>query len=365
MNVHERVRRRLISTLAILAIAPLLLGLPACRRASSPKREVVLYSSVDAEIIKPILEVFERKRGIAVRLVGDTEATKTTGLAQRLLNERDNPQADVWWSSEALATVRLAEAGVLAPMPPRKGETDLANWPPELRGSDWEWTGFALRARVFVFNPKKVAPNEVPATLADLCKPAFKGRVGMARPEFGTTRGHVAALRHLAGNAAVDAWLDALKANDLRLYDGNASVVRAIANGEIDLGLTDTDDVLAGLANGWAIAQAYESRGTSAAGSPAGGTPSPEPVTMGLLATGTGALLIPNTVALVKGTRRLESAVALVEFIRSARMERLLAESAWKTWPARADLAKHFPAQAVPTGTLVDWEAVAADANPQ
>ena len=49
-------------------------------------------------------------------------------------------------------------------------------------------------------------------------------------------------------------WAQGLKANGLRLYDGNSSVVRAAANGEIDVGLTDTDDVYSGQKQGWPLA---------------------------------------------------------------------------------------------------------------
>lgn len=342
---------------ALLTLVVALAGLPGCSREPSGT-EVVLYSSVDSEVLKPILAVFERERGVRVLVVGDTEATKTTGLAQRILAERDAPRADVWWSSEALSTARLAAAGALAPLPPAKSEADLSAWPPELRSSGDEWFGFALRARVFVYNPKRLSGAEVPSTLADLTRPALKGRVGMARPEFGTTRGHIAALRHIAGGAAVDAWLGAMEANGVRLYDGNAAVVRGVAMGEIDVGLTDTDDVRAGQANGWSIAQAFERRGTASGG--AGSPPSDNPeARFGVLADGTGALLIPNTVALVKGARHLDAARALIQFIRSNRVERMLAESDWGTMPARPDLASQYPALMVPGGTLVDWEAIA------
>ncbi|MBL8758169.1 MAG: extracellular solute-binding protein [Phycisphaerae bacterium] len=344
-----------LAVLVALVVAGL--GLRGCSREPSAA-EVVLYSSVDSEVLRPIITVFERERGVKVLLVGDTEATKTTGLAQRLLAERDAPRADVWWSSEALSTARLAAAGVLAPLPPAKSEADLSAWPPELRSSGDEWFGFALRARVLVYNPKRLSGAEVPATLADLTRPSLKARVGMARPEFGTTRGHIAALRHIAGGNAVDAWLNAMEANGVRMYDGNASVVRGVAMGEIDVGLTDTDDVRAGQANGWSIAQAFERRGagSSGAGSPSGDSPDAR---FGAIGDGTGALLIPNTVALVKGARHLDAARALIQFIRSDRVERMLAESDWGTMPVRPDLASQYPALMVPGGTLVDWEAIA------
>src|SRR5215203_5848130 len=102
-------------------LCPLLLlpaFLPAgCNRSDSKQSAptLVLYTSVDEPVFKPILAEFEAKTGIKVLVQTDTEATKSAGLAARLEAERDKPRADVWWGNEVFHTIRLAEAGVLAP----------------------------------------------------------------------------------------------------------------------------------------------------------------------------------------------------------------------------------------------------------
>jgi len=52
-----------------------------------------------------------------VKLVTDAEATKTSGLAEKLLAEKDHPAADVYWGNEPFSTINLSDAGVLAPYP--------------------------------------------------------------------------------------------------------------------------------------------------------------------------------------------------------------------------------------------------------
>lgn len=331
----------------------LLLSLGSCSKDDS--NTVVLYSSMDEGAIRPILAEFEKRAGMKVLLVGDTEATKTTGLVTRVMVEKDRPKADVWWSSEALGTMKLSNAGLFAPYTSKGNEADFAGgWPAELRGLDHDWYGLAPRPRVFAYHTGRVAAGDVPRTLADLTQGKFKGRVGMARPEFGTTRGHIDALRLVAGDAAVSAWLDAMKANDLRLYDGNSAVVRAIAHGEIDVGITDRDDVNAGKANGWPVAAAFETRGdvTKAGASP-----------MGLLAVGTGTFMTPSTVAILRGARHVLAATMLVDFILSADTERMLAGSDWASVPVRPAVAREFPALAVPEPLMVDWESVVDSAS--
>lgn len=301
-----------------------------------PARSVVLYTSADDYLVDQVVAAFEQRTGIDVLVVGDTEATKTVGLYQRLLNEKGAAVADVWWSSEPFYTVRLANDGVLAPFTAARAESELGgDWPASMRGAGDMWYGFANRARVLAYDTRKV--TDPPRTLRDLAEPAWRGRVGMARPLFGTTVGHVAALVHLWGEGPTRSWLEAMVANDLRLYDSNSAVVRAIADGEIEIALTDTDDVWVGQEAGWPVGVVYESREL-----PAG-----EPLESGAVPpfVGFGPLTIPNTVARVSGGPNGTEAAELIEFLLSAEGERLIMGSDSRNVPLRADLAAELAAE--------------------
>ena len=86
--------------------------LAGCDRSGSSK-EVVLYTSVDEPVAKPILDEFTKQTGIKVILKTDSEASKTAGLVETLRAEKANPQADVFWDNEPFHTINLAEEGVL------------------------------------------------------------------------------------------------------------------------------------------------------------------------------------------------------------------------------------------------------------
>jgi iron(III) transport system substrate-binding protein len=333
---RELSRRRLLAAMVAGYVGlPLVMagggaGLSGCRRSAGAD-EVVLYSSVDEPRLREVVELYTRERAGRVLLVGDTEATKTTGLLQRLVAERDNPRCDVWWSNEAFSTIGLARQGLLEPLGIATSLRALG-WPKELIGADDQWIGFAQRARVIAYNTDRVSVAAAPTALADLLRPALKDRIGIARPQFGTTRGHVAALVAAHGAEATEAYLGALKANGVRQYDGNSLVVRAVAQGEIDVGLTDTDDVFAGQRNGWPVAYTLERFDASPTGS---GLPS------------IGPLVIPNTVARVRngpasrrapGRPGAERADALVEFLLSDRVEFHLASSEARNIPVRPGL---------------------------
>jgi iron(III) transport system substrate-binding protein len=317
----------------LLVVALLGMALQGCGQSSAaPERRVVLYTSTDAPLLPPILDRFMAETGIRVDVVTDTEATKTTGLADRLVSERGKPRADVWWSNEATTTVALAksgmfEAGIF-------GEKTLpTDWPAMMRGEAGEWAGMALRGRVIAFNTKRAGAGAggrgggqiaAPIRLADFLNPALKGRIGMARPQFGTTRSHIAALVAAHGSERTRAFLAALKANGLRLYHGNSAVVRAIANAEIDVGLTDTDDVIGGVREGWPIGFVFEPAERADVASPA--LPS------------VGALIIPNTVAVLRGAPHPDAARVLADFLVSADVEEMLAASESRNVPVRKAL---------------------------
>jgi hypothetical protein len=71
-----------------------------CKGKKSEPQEVVIYTSLDKVFSQPILEAFEKETGINVLDVYDSEATKTTGLVNRLIAEKDSPRADIFWNSE-------------------------------------------------------------------------------------------------------------------------------------------------------------------------------------------------------------------------------------------------------------------------
>jgi len=243
----RRSRARILRVVGWLLCVALGAGVIACDSKSEssiepvPGGSIVLYVSADDALFRPVIQSFEEKTGIKVQIVGDTEATKTFGLVRRLLDEKEKPKADLFWCSEPIGVIRLADAGVLRQVPA------------SLDPAKPLWLPLAYRSRVIAFHTGRLSADAQPRRLGDLLKPELKGKVGLARPQFGTTRTHMAALLTQFGEEKFEAFLRALKANGARIYDGNSMVVQAIAQGEISAGLTDSDDVQAGKAEKWPV----------------------------------------------------------------------------------------------------------------
>jgi len=84
----------------------------ACNKS---KNEVIVYTTVDQIFSEPILKDFEKETGIKVKAVYDTEETKSTGVLNRLIAEKDNPQCDVFWSGDPVRTIVLKNKGITFP----------------------------------------------------------------------------------------------------------------------------------------------------------------------------------------------------------------------------------------------------------
>ncbi|TVQ54786.1 MAG: extracellular solute-binding protein [Phycisphaerales bacterium] len=318
----------------------LLACLPFLNGCGEKGEEVIVYISADEYVAREVVRAFEDETGIRVRFVGDTEAQKTTGLVERLRAERDNPQADAFWSSEVFLTIALADEGVLTPY-----ESPIAiDWPETFRDANSYWYGLAARGRVIVYAPDRVPEAHRPRTWQDLTNERFRGRIVMADPRFGTTGGHFAAKKVFWGDEVYTEFLHGLAANETRLLaSGNAGVVRAVADGEADVGMTDTDDVWAAQAQGLNVELIF-----------------PDHAEGDERSTGIGTLLIPNTVAIVAGGPKPENAAAFVDFMLAGQAERILAETVSGNTPVRPGLAAEYPDSDIPDPLAVDFHEVAA-----
>jgi len=302
------------------------------RSDTNAPRKVVVYCSVDPELADGILAAFEKQTGVKAVVRYDEEATKTTGLVQRLRAEADHPAADVFWSGECFQTIALADEGILAPY---RGPA-VKDWPARFADPAARWHAFGLRMRVIAWNTRRVKPADAPRKLEDLLDAKFKGRLVMANPAFGTTGGDVASWFAHYGPRRAREILRGLAANGVRQVQGNSTAVRAVAHGEADVCFTDTDDVYVARRNGWPIDMAPLDQG------------------------GAGTLAIPNTVALVKGAGNEAAAGELIEFLLSEHVERMMAVSESRNIPIRPALAAEYPKNAVGKPLEIDYRRIAA-----
>jgi iron(III) transport system substrate-binding protein len=293
-----------------LALAIVLITSGGC--GPTMPTEVVVYTSLDQEFSQPIFDKFTAATGITVRPKYDTESTKTVGLTQAILAERDRPRCDLFWNNEILNTLRLERAGLLRPYV----SPAAADFPASVRSPQGTWYGFAARARVLIVNTNQVKEARWPKSIRDLTDPQWYDRVAIAKPLFGTTASHAACLFNAWGESQAQDFFRGVKRN-AHILAGNKQVARSVAAGEYAFGLTDTDDAIIEVEAGMPVAIIYPDQGPD----------------------GLGTLFIPNTLALVQGTEHGAAAEELLDWLLSAEVERSLADGPSAQIPLRPGVA--------------------------
>ncbi len=301
---------RPVAMCRVLVAVVYLMAFVGCHSPES--REVVVYTSVDQVYSEPILKEFERRSGIRVRAVYDVEASKTTGLINRIIAERDNPHCDVFWNSEFAGTIMLKKKGLLQ----RYISPSAQDIPEEFIDPDHFWTGFSVRAHVLVYNTRMLKGDDVPGSIFELSKPQWKARVALAYPLFGTTATFMAVLRVVLGPERAKQYITSLRDNKVLIVDGNAVARDLVVEGRVPLAFTDTDDVNVAKKAGRPVDMVYPDQ------------------------QGIGTFLIPSTVALIKGGPHPTEARELVDYLLSKEVERKLAFMDAGQMPVRDDVER-------------------------
>ena len=290
-------RKQLLVTLIAVGVTMATAG--CIRKADN---EVVVYAALDREFSEPILDDLEKELGVKVLTKFDQESNKTVGLVTGIIQNGDHPQCDVFWNNEIMHTMRLQKLGLLAVSRSPRAE----HLPAQFVSSKNQWHGLAARARVLIVNTELLPdPDQRPTSVYDLADPKWKGRCAMARPLFGTTATHAAVLLSELGEQEGLQLLNKV-ADNAAIEGGNKQVAIKVARGQYAFGITDTDDAIIELENLKPVAIVFPDQATDQM----------------------GALLIPNTLAIVKNGPNPERAKRLVARLLEADVESRLAACA-------------------------------------
>lgn len=212
-----------------------LLALTACQDQTSETpgsgtAAISLYSGRSEALVEPIIEQFEQETGVQVNV----RYGSTSQLATALQEEGDQTSADVFWGQDAGGLGAVHESGMLLPLP----DSLQQQIPATFRSSAGTWVPTSARARTLAYAPARVDTTDLPSSVFDVTDPEYRERVGWA-PTNASFQSFVTALRNLEGDERAREWLRAMKANGTKSYNNNTAIIEAIANGEIDFGLTN------------------------------------------------------------------------------------------------------------------------------
>jgi len=197
---------------------------------SAAPADITVYSGRTENLIGPIIDRYEQETGTAV----DVRYGDSADLALLIEQEGDRSPADVFISQSPGAIGYLADKDLLTTV---DAET-LRLVDKDLQNKDGQWVGFSGRVRALVYNTNEVDPKTLPASVFDLTKPEYAGKVAVA-PTNGSFQDFVTAMRLQEGDAVAEEWLTGMADNDSPTYADNTSIVQAVARGEVPMGLVN------------------------------------------------------------------------------------------------------------------------------
>lgn len=221
--MNQRLRSPMPALLIIALVAAL-----GCGEAKKSSDKLIVYCGRSKGLVDPIVRLFEKRSDIAVTV----RYGSTAQLAVALTEEGGAGLADVFWAQDGGALGAIARAGLFAPL----DQSVLETVPAPMRSGSGLWVATSGRARVLAYAPSRVNADQLPTSVFELTESRWKGRVGWA-PANASFQAFVTAMRKVHGDQETRRWLDAMERNGTQRFAKNTPIIKALADGQIDLGL--------------------------------------------------------------------------------------------------------------------------------
>ena len=195
--------------------------------------EVNVYSHRHYDTDQTLYNQFEEATKIKVNVIQG----KADELIERLSREGLASPADILMTVDAGRLVRAQSMGLLKPV---TSALLITNVPAHLRDPEGHWFGLTQRARVIVYHPDRVSPEEL-STYADLTRSKWEGRILIRSSSNIYNQSLLASIIENEGEAAAASWAAGIVANMARTPQGNdRDQIKAVLAGEGDLAIVNT-----------------------------------------------------------------------------------------------------------------------------
>ncbi len=201
--------------------------------AQAQDKELVVYSSRQEHLIKPVFEFYTAKTGTKINYITDGEAP----LMARLRAEGANTPADLFITVDAGNLWQAEEMGLLRPV---KSELINANIPSQYRSSNDQWTGLSLRARTIVYSTERVDPATL-STYEALADDSWKGRLCLRTSKKVYNQSLTATMLETLGQERTTEVISGWVANlEVPVFANDTALIEAIDAGQCDVGIVNT-----------------------------------------------------------------------------------------------------------------------------
>jgi iron(III) transport system substrate-binding protein len=222
----------------LLAFVPLVaaaLFLSACGEGGGDAvgdadEALTVYSGRSQPLVDGLVERFEEQADFDVEVRYGTDAQ----LLSVMQEEGQQSPADLYWANTTGALAQARQANLLAQMPDSLTQQAAAFQPQSGR-----WSPVTTRFRTLAYNSEAVDTTALPSSVLELPELSqFEGRIGWT-PTYSSFQDFVTAMRATRGADSTRTWLNQMQELNPKSYSSNTPMIQALADGEIDLALTN------------------------------------------------------------------------------------------------------------------------------
>ncbi|WP_333825592.1 ABC transporter substrate-binding protein [Pinisolibacter sp.] len=239
-----------------LSIGTLLAATMTSALAIGAAQALTVYSSVDEENAKRLLDAFSKDSGVKVQMV-----FLSSGPAlSRIEAEKARPQADVWFGAPSENHIIAKERGLTEPFV----SPNAAALPDAFKDKEGYWHAIytnplAIGVRTDILQ-RRNAP--VPTSWEDLKNPAYKGLIQMPSPQSsGTAYAVILTLIQQRGEDGAFGYLKSLNPNIQTYTQSGTAPSGALGVGETPIAIQFTPGFLKLAGEGYPVQVVFPSEG--------------------------------------------------------------------------------------------------------
>ncbi len=314
--------KKMLRAAFLASLLPAALVISGCSKAA--KQELKIYSIIHDEETKALTDLFTQKTGIPVSYLRAT----TGELVNRVIAEKDNPQADILLGGASSYHIQANAAGALESYRSKLAD----NIPGYAKSDDGTWTGFCVLTLGIGVNKKrfeeKFPGRAVPKEWDDLTDPAFKGEIVMTNPVASSTA-YLFVQNQLQRLGWNDGWsyLEALAKNVGQFPDSGSAPAKLIGTGEYALGISYLHALAKYNAEGFGVSMVSPSKSVGDV----------------------------DCIAILKNTKNLGAAKKFVDFMLSKEAQELMSSIDF-TIPVNPDAVAAGGSVAISDIDLIDYD---------
>ena len=204
-----------------------------CNFSINKSNEINIYSQRHYDSDKMQYKKFEEKTGIKVNV---TKAGADE-LIQRLKNEGDNSQADLFITVDVGKLWQASDMGLFQKFDDKKV---FNNIDPQFLDKNGYWVPLTYRSRVVVYSNERVKKEDL-STYEDLANEKWRGRLLVRSSSNAYNQALMSSLVANLGPEAVTSWSEAVVKNFARDPKGSdRDQVKAIAAGQGDIAIVNS-----------------------------------------------------------------------------------------------------------------------------